>query len=104
VETLGAALDAKGPLVWFPPIYKFMDRKYVRGFLKHGRIRIGTSQEYRLPDGKDGGRSDSEELVSVWMPPAGIEICEPSWDTISIGTTVPTKVTPPNSTSPPALK
>jgi hypothetical protein len=33
--------------------------------------RIGTSKEYRVPDGKDGGRSDPEELVSNWTPNAG---------------------------------
>jgi hypothetical protein len=57
--------------VWFPPVYKFMNRKYVRSFLKGGTIKIGTSKEYRVPDGKDGGRSDAEELVSVWTPAAG---------------------------------
>lgn len=57
--------------MWFPPIYKFMHRKYVRDFLKHGRMRIGTSKEFRVPDGKDGGRADPQELVSNWLPKAG---------------------------------
>jgi hypothetical protein len=48
-----------------------MNRTYIRGFLKRGIVKIGTCKEYRIPDGKGGGRSDSEELVSVWSPPAG---------------------------------
>jgi hypothetical protein len=51
---------------WFPPIYKFMNRKYVGAFLKQGRIKIGTSEEYRIPDGFDDGRSDVQEMNRKW--------------------------------------
>jgi hypothetical protein len=38
------------------------------GLLKRGSIRIGTTSEYRIPDGLDDGRSDENEVVSRWKP------------------------------------
>ena len=55
-------------LKWFPPIYKFMNKRYLDGFLKSGIIKIGTSAEYRVSDGLDDGRSDRNEMVDVWKP------------------------------------
>ena len=55
---------------WHPPIYKFINRRHLSGLFKRGRIRIGTSTEYRIPDGLEDGRSDANELVSNWKPGA----------------------------------
>jgi hypothetical protein len=52
-----------------PPIFKFMPGKYVDAFLA-GSIKIGTSEEYRIPDGLDDGRADKSELVRNWRPGA----------------------------------
>jgi hypothetical protein len=49
-----------------------MNAKYVGDTLEHGRLKIGTAAEYRIPDGKDGGRADANELVVGWRPDPGI--------------------------------
>jgi hypothetical protein len=38
--------------------------------LDKGIVRIGTAAEYRIPDGKDGARSDTKELITEWIPGA----------------------------------
>jgi hypothetical protein len=59
------------------PIYKFMNSRYVDGFLDAGRIKIGSSREYRIPDGKDGGRTDPNELVTIWAPEEEFTVLAP---------------------------
>jgi hypothetical protein len=39
--------------------------------LERGTIRIGTAEEYRIPDGMDGARSDKDELVTIYKPSKG---------------------------------
>jgi hypothetical protein len=51
-------------------VYKFMERQYVDGFLSRGTLRIGTSEEYRVPDQYDDGRSDDLECATRFAPGA----------------------------------
>jgi hypothetical protein len=60
--------------MWFPPIYKFLNSAHVPALLRRGRLKIGTSVEYRIPDGKDGARSDPTELTRVWKPEPGLHV------------------------------
>lgn len=49
-------------------LYKFLNARYADGMMQRGIIRIGTAQEYRVPDGREGARSDALELARVWQP------------------------------------
>lgn len=51
-------------------LYKFTNSEYLDGLTRFGRIRIGSSAEYRLDDGKDGARSDLLDSTSVFTPGA----------------------------------
>jgi hypothetical protein len=57
-------------IAWQPPIFKFINRRYIEGLLTKGTIKIGTTEEYRIPDGIDDGRSDANESVNIWHPGA----------------------------------
>lgn len=52
-------------------VYKFMNSKFVDDFVKLGRMRIGTAEEYRKPDGKTGERQDPSESANNYEPGAG---------------------------------
>jgi hypothetical protein len=62
--------------MWLPPIYKFLNKAHVRSFLRNGCIRVGTSAEYRVPDGKDGARADEKELTRSWKPLPGLHVMD----------------------------
>jgi len=34
-------------------------------------VAIGSVEEFRVPDGEDGGRTDNKEIVTTWSPPGG---------------------------------
>ena len=53
-------------------LYKFIAERYAAGMLDLGRIKIGTAEEYRVPDGNAGGRADADELAVGWEPGSGI--------------------------------
>jgi hypothetical protein len=57
-------------------LYKFLNQRYADGMLLRGIIRIGTAEEYRVPDGRDGERSDDTELKRKWQPGDAIVITE----------------------------
>lgn len=53
-----------------PPkrLYKFINSKYLADLMRFGRIRIGSTAEYREDDGQIGGRSDPFDTTSVFQP------------------------------------
>jgi hypothetical protein len=53
-------------------LYKFIDSKFADEMITRGSVRIGTGSDFRLPDGKTGGRADANEMLVVWKPPPGL--------------------------------
>lgn len=53
-------------------VYKFVQKAHLEGFFDRGEIRIGTLAEFRIPDGKDAGRSDPDEGLIRWSPGSGM--------------------------------
>jgi hypothetical protein len=48
--------------------YKFMPAEFVGPFLAKGSLKIGSIEEYRIADGKSGGRSDELEGIIRFEP------------------------------------
>lgn len=50
--------------------YKFLRTEHLEAFLR-GQLRVGTSEEYQVPDGEVGGRGDADDCAVIWSPPPG---------------------------------